>query len=76
MRYPAEMAAPLRWTIRLLIAIVGAALLTWREWEEHHPPEIALIALIHFAFMLIVIAIVICIGRWFSRRHNAAGHHR
>jgi hypothetical protein len=52
---------------KLLAALVGAALLTWVEWEEHHPPEIAIVALIHFVFVLIVIALIVHIGRWFRR---------
>src|ERR1039458_5134764 len=32
------------WAARkLLVAVAGAALLTWREWVEHHPPEIVLV---------------------------------
>jgi hypothetical protein len=56
------------WAARkLLVAVAGAALLTWREWVEHHPPEIVLVAVIHFVFTLAVIALVVQIGRWFSR---------
>jgi hypothetical protein len=36
---------------KLLIAVAGAALLTYWEWVQHHAPEIALAALIHFAFL-------------------------
>lgn len=52
---------------KLLAAVVGAALLTWVEWEEHHPPEIAVIALIHFVFVLVAIALIVHIGQWFRR---------
>jgi hypothetical protein len=55
-------------TRKLLVAVVVAALLTWAEWVEHHPPEIALAALIHFVFVLAVIALITYVGRWFSRR--------
>jgi len=49
-----------------MAAVVGAALLTWLEWVEHHPPAIPAVALIHFVFMLVVIALVVQIGRWLS----------
>jgi hypothetical protein len=56
------------WAARkLLVAVAGAVLLTWREWVEHHPPEIAVVALIHFVFVLAAIALVVQIGRWFGR---------
>ena len=56
------------WAARkLLAAIVGAVLLTWWEWEEHHPPDIAIVALIHFVFVLVAIALVVLIGQWYSR---------
>ncbi|MGI8961405.1 MAG: hypothetical protein ACR2IV_16915 [Bryobacteraceae bacterium] len=56
------------WAARkLFVAVAGAALLTWWEWVEHHPPEIAIVALIHFVFVLTAIALVIYIGQWFSR---------
>ena len=51
---------------RLFAAVAGAALLTWREWVKHHPPEIAVVALIHFVFVLVAIALVVHIVRWFS----------
>jgi len=54
-------------TWRLIATIVGAALLTWLEWAEHHPPDIAIVALIHFVFVLIAIALIVQIGRWFGR---------
>jgi hypothetical protein len=52
---------------RLVVAMVGAILLTWGEWVKNHPPEIALIGLIHFVFVLVVIALVLHIVRWFTR---------
>jgi hypothetical protein len=55
-------------TRKLLIALAAAALLTWREWVEHHPPEIAVVALIHFVFVLAVIALLVSIGQRFSHR--------
>jgi hypothetical protein len=62
------------WAARkLCIAVIGAALLTWLEWIKHHPPEIVIVALMHFVFVLIVIALVVYIGprvyigQWFSR---------
>ena len=55
-------------TRKLSAAVVGSALLTWWEWVEHHPPEIEIVALIHFVFVLAAIAIFVSIWRWF--RHD------
>jgi len=57
-------------TRKLCVAVAGAGLLTWWEWVEHHPPEIALVALIHFVFVLAVIAIAVQIGQWFRHIRN------
>jgi hypothetical protein len=57
----------LRGAWKLLVALAGSALLTWGEWVLHHPPEIAVVALIHFVFVLVAIALVVHIVRWFSR---------
>jgi hypothetical protein len=54
-------------TRKLIAAIAGAALLTWLEWVEHHPPAIAVVALIHFVFVLAAMALVVQIREWFSR---------
>lgn len=51
---------------RLWAAVVGSAVLTWAEWVKNRPPEIAVVALIHFVFVLVVIAILVHIGRWVS----------
>lgn len=67
---PTEHEGFRRWlwaTWKLSAAVVVSALLTWSEWVEHHPPAIALIALIHFVFVLLAIAIVDHIWRWLSR---------
>jgi hypothetical protein len=57
------------WAARKLIAaLAGAALLTGREWVEHHPPEIAIVALIHFVFVLAAIALFVYTGQWFTRK--------
>jgi hypothetical protein len=53
-------------TRKLFVAVAGAALLTWWEWVEHHPPEIAVVALIHFVFVLAAIELVVYVGRRFS----------
>jgi hypothetical protein len=53
---------------RLLVAALGSVLLTRVEWVEHHPPHIALIALIHFVFVLLAIALVVPVVRWFGGR--------
>ena len=54
-------------TRKLCIAIVGAALLTWLEWAEHHPPGLAVVALIHFVFVLAATALVVYAGQRFGR---------
>jgi hypothetical protein len=57
------------WAVRkLLLAILGAVLLTWVEWVEHHPPEIALIAVIHFVFVFSAIGAVVYIRARLRRR--------
>jgi len=45
-----------RWI--LVVALVLSGLLTWVEWVEHHPPNIALVALVHFVVVLAAVAIV------------------
>jgi NhaP-type Na+/H+ or K+/H+ antiporter len=60
------------WAARRLFAIlVVTAVLTWREWVEHHPPEIAIVALLHFLFVFVVVALFILVmqwsGPWFGR---------
>jgi membrane-anchored protein YejM (alkaline phosphatase superfamily) len=53
-------------TRRLLLALAGSAWLTWQEWVKHHPPEIAIVAVLHFSFVLIAIALLVYAGQWFS----------
>jgi hypothetical protein len=61
------------WAARkLLAAVAGATLLTWWEWVEHHPPEIAIVALIHFVFVLAAIALCVYIWGWFKRSDKAS----
>lgn len=52
---------------KFFAAVAVTALLTWREWVDHHPPEIALAALIHFVFAWLAVAIAVHTARWFSR---------
>ena len=54
-------------TRKFFVAIVGATLLTWTEWVKHHPPEIAIVAVIHLVFVLSVIALLVFTGQWFRR---------
>lgn len=63
-------------TRKLFVAVVGAALLTWGEWVEHHPPDIAVVALVHFVFVLAGIALVVYIGRFFSRHDKQSLNRR
>jgi hypothetical protein len=58
-------------TRKLFIALAGSALLTWREWVEHHPPEIAILAMIHFMFVSAAIALLVYAGQWFGRSRRA-----
>jgi len=58
---------------KLLLALVGSALLTWQEWVERHPPEIAIVALIHFVFVLAAIALLVYMGQWLSRSLGKSG---
>ena len=46
-------------TRKVLMAAAAAAFLTWREWEEHHPRQIMIAALIHFAFVLTAIGFLV-----------------
>jgi hypothetical protein len=55
------------WAARKLIAALAlSALLTWREWVEHHPPEIVIAELIHFVLALALVALFVYIGQRFS----------
>jgi len=55
------------WAARkLLIAIVASVFLTGWEWVEHHPPQLAVVELIHFVFVLAAIAVVVRVGQWFK----------
>jgi hypothetical protein len=56
------------WAARkLLLALTGAALLTWQEWVKHHPPEIAIVAVIHFVFVSGAIALTVWTWHWLRR---------
>jgi multisubunit Na+/H+ antiporter MnhB subunit len=55
-----------RWM--LLVALVLSGLLTWLEWVEHRPPDIALVALVHFVVVLAAVAIVTYLVRRLRRR--------
>ena len=57
-------------TRKLLIAFVGSAVLTWWEWVEHHPPDILIVALVHFVFVFAVIALLVYVGLWFRTRKS------
>jgi len=48
------------WALRkLLVALAASIVLTWREWVEHHPLEIALIATMHFVFVFALIGLLV-----------------
>jgi hypothetical protein len=59
-------------TRRLLVALALSAVLTWREWVEHHPPEIAIVAAMHFALVMLVIALLVYTAQWFRRSDRKA----
>ncbi len=61
-------------TRKLLLALVGSGVLTWREWVEHHPPEIVIVELIHFFFVFAVIALLVYAGLWFRTRKAPTSH--
>jgi hypothetical protein len=50
-------------TRKILIAIVGSAVMTWWFWIEHHPSEIASVALIHFVFVMTLIALFVYVAQ-------------
>jgi len=52
----------------LAIAAAASAVLTWREWAEHHPPHLAIIEVIHFAFVLAVIGLGAGVRRALRKR--------
>lgn len=61
------------WALRkLLVALAASIVLTWREWVEHHPPEIALIATMHFVF---VFALIVLLGDCAQRIRKKAVKH-
>jgi hypothetical protein len=48
------------WAARKIMLIVAiTTILTWREWVEHHPPEIVIVTVLHFivVFSLITTAV-------------------
>ena len=56
------------WAARkLLVALAGAALLTWQEWVKHHPPERAIVALLHFVFVLTALGLFVYTGQFFKK---------
>jgi hypothetical protein len=60
-------------TRKLLIALAGSEALDWMEWVEHHPPEMAIIVVIHFVFVLAAIALCVYVWQSVSRRKSLSG---
>jgi hypothetical protein len=59
------------WAMRkVLVAFLASTVLTWREWVEHHPPEIAIIAVLHFVFVLVAVALLVRGVQFFLRRNQ------
>ena len=46
-------------TRKVLMAAAAAVFLTWREWPHLHPAQIMLAALMHFAFILTAIGLLV-----------------
>lgn len=57
-------------TRKLLLALVGSAVLTWWEWVEHHPPDIAIVTIVHFVFVFALIALLVYLGLWFRGKRS------
>ncbi|MGA9811949.1 MAG: hypothetical protein WBQ64_04175 [Terriglobales bacterium] len=57
-------------TRKLLLALAVSGVLTWREWVEHHPPEIVIVEVIHFVFVFAVIALLVYLGLWSRARKS------
>ena len=58
-------------TRKLLIAVAGSAALDWMEWVEHHPPDMAIVAVIHFVFVLAAIGLLVYVWQWVSRSRTS-----
>jgi hypothetical protein len=60
------------WAMRkLLIALAGSAALDWMEWVEHHPPEMAIVVVIHFVFVLAAIGLVVYVWQSVMRSRTS-----
>ncbi len=59
-------------TRKLLLALVGSGVLTWREWVEHHSPDIVIVELVHFVFLFAAIALVVYLAQRFSGRNASS----
>jgi hypothetical protein len=57
-------------TRKLVLAAAISVFFDWREWVEHHPPSMALVALIHFVFVMAAVALVVYLGGRFRRGHR------
>jgi hypothetical protein len=55
-------------TRKLVIALAVAGVLTWREWVEHRPPEIVIVALLHFLFVFFLTGLLVFAGQWLRQR--------
>ena len=67
-RDPSGFLGALWATRKMLIALAATALLTWREWVEHHPPEIVIVAFLHFAFVFAAIGLAVYALQRFGRK--------
>jgi hypothetical protein len=52
---------------KLFVALAGSALLDWMEWVKHHPPDMVIVAVVHFVFVLAAIALFVYMGQRFRR---------
>lgn len=67
-------------TRKVLMATAAAVFLTWREWVEHHPPQIMIAAMMHFAFVLTAIGFLVYslqrLGRADKKLLRSQSHYR
>jgi hypothetical protein len=57
-------------TRKLLIALLASTVLTWREWVEHHPPEIVIVGLLHLIFVLVAVGLLAYSLQWLGRNQG------
>ena len=46
----------------------GIGCADWWEWVEHHPPDMVFVAIIHFVFVFLLVALLVYLGQWLRAR--------